>query len=231
MTDTEARASPRTVSSGASPRTEPMRRTSCTCSRSPLSGSSARRRRRRFAFGGGGSSASSSAHQHELLHRAAVHGASSPSPPPKPRRERQVQLVPPSSGRTTRSRRHGASTRTRSSRRSSSTTSSTAGSSSSTARASARTTSTSSQSFSQDDPYGLVVAPYAKLKDKIAATAWNEPAYDQNQDANFDKVDPGHGYVLTCSKFDKGALSKFKDKRRNKAGERYASDKDMTPGQ
>ena len=87
------------------------------------------------------------------------------------------------------------------------------------------------QSFYQDDPDGLVMAPYAKLKNKIAATAWNEPAYDQNQDANFNKVDPGHGYVLTCTKFDKGALSKFRDKRRNKAGERYASVSDMQPGQ
>jgi len=87
------------------------------------------------------------------------------------------------------------------------------------------------QSFAQDDPYGLVVAPYAKLKDKIAATAWNEPAYEDNQDTNLDKVEPGHGYVLTCSKFDKGALSKFRDERRNKGGERYASVKDMTPGQ
>ena len=43
--------------------------------------------------------------------------------------------------------------------------------------------------------------------------------------------EPGHGYVLTCTKFDKGALSKFRDKRRNKSGERYASVKDMAPGQ
>ena len=87
------------------------------------------------------------------------------------------------------------------------------------------------QSLYQDDPDGLVLAPYAKLKNKIAATAWNEPAYDQNQDANFNKVDPGHGYVMTCTKFDKGALSKFRDKRRNKAGERYTSVSDMQPGQ
>jgi hypothetical protein len=87
------------------------------------------------------------------------------------------------------------------------------------------------QSFYQDDPYGLVVAPYARLKKKIAATAWNEPPYSQNQDANFNKVDPGHGYVLTCTAFDKGALSDFRDKHRNKAGERYASVKDMAPGQ
>ena len=70
-----------------------------------------------------------------------------------------------------------------------------------------------------------------KLGNKIAATAWNEPAYDQNQDANFNKVDPGHGFVLMCKSFDKGALSKFRDKRRNKAGERYPSVKDMAPGQ
>jgi len=87
------------------------------------------------------------------------------------------------------------------------------------------------QSFYQDDPSGLVVAPFAKLGSKIAATAWNEPAYSQNQDANFDQVDPGHGFVLTCKSFDKGALSDFRDKRRNKAGERYASVSDMAPGQ
>ena len=86
-------------------------------------------------------------------------------------------------------------------------------------------------SFYQGDPYGLVVAPYAKLGNKIAATAWNEPAYDQNQDANFNKVDPGHGFVLMCKSFDKGALTKFRDKHRNKAGERYQSVKDMAPGQ
>jgi Protein of unknown function (DUF3105) len=87
------------------------------------------------------------------------------------------------------------------------------------------------QSLYQDDPYGMVVAPYAKLGNKIAATAWNEPAYEQNQDANFDKVDAGHGFVLMCKSFDKGALSDFRDKHRNKAGERYQSVKDMAPGQ
>jgi hypothetical protein len=87
------------------------------------------------------------------------------------------------------------------------------------------------QSLYQDDPYGLVVAPYDKLGNKIGATAWNEPAYSQNQDANFKKVDPGHGYVLMCKAFDEDALSKFRDERRNKAGERYQSVKDMTPGQ
>ena len=87
------------------------------------------------------------------------------------------------------------------------------------------------QSWYQGDPYGLVIVPYAKLGNKIAATAWNEPAYSQNQDANFNQVDPGHGFVLMCKSFDKGALTSFRDKHRNKAGERYQSVKDMAPGQ
>jgi len=86
------------------------------------------------------------------------------------------------------------------------------------------------QSFYRDDPYGLVVAPYSRLKKQIAATAWNEPAYSQNRDANFNQIDPGHGYVLTCNGFDGGALGDFRDKHRNKAGERYTSIKDMAPG-
>jgi len=87
------------------------------------------------------------------------------------------------------------------------------------------------QSFYQDDPYGLVVAPYKKLGDKIAATAWNEPAYAQNQDTNLEESDAGNGFVLTCTAFDSGALSDFRDNHRNKAGERYQSVKDMAPGQ
>jgi hypothetical protein len=66
---------------------------------------------------------------------------------------------------------------------------------------------------------------------KIAATVWNEPAYEQNQDAHFDKVDAGHGFVLVCKSFDKGAVSDSRDKHRNKAGERHQSVKDMAPGQ
>jgi hypothetical protein len=85
------------------------------------------------------------------------------------------------------------------------------------------------ESFYQDDPNGLVVAPYSKLGKNIAATAWNEPAYKQEGD--FKDVDPGKGYVLTCSKFDSDAFAKFRDAYRNKAGERYASVSDMAPGQ
>jgi len=84
------------------------------------------------------------------------------------------------------------------------------------------------ESFYQDDPYGLVVAPFAKLGNKFALTAWNEPRYEQ--EGEFDNVDPGKGYVLTCTKFDSKTFAKFRDERRNKAGERFASVEDMAPG-
>ena len=47
---------------------------------------------------------------------------------------------------------------------------------------------------------------------------------------DLENTDPGKGYVLTCTKFDAKAFAEFRDTRRNKAGERYASVKDMAPG-
>jgi Protein of unknown function (DUF3105) len=85
------------------------------------------------------------------------------------------------------------------------------------------------QSFYQDDPYGLVVSPYPKLGKKIALTAWNEPRYARNQSEPGD-VDAGNGYVMTCTEWDADAAARFRDERRNKAGERYASVQDMAPG-
>jgi hypothetical protein len=85
------------------------------------------------------------------------------------------------------------------------------------------------QSFYQDDPNGLVVAPYPKLGKKIALTAWNEPRYENNQ-SEPGQVDAGNGYVMTCTQWDAGAAAKFRDERRNKAGERYGSVSDMAPG-
>jgi hypothetical protein len=84
------------------------------------------------------------------------------------------------------------------------------------------------QAFYQDDPYGLVVSPYKRLGKKIALTAWNEPRYEQ--EGEFEDVDPGNGYVLTCTQWDSDAAAEFRDKRRNKAGERYPSVQDMAPG-
>jgi uncharacterized protein DUF3105 len=85
------------------------------------------------------------------------------------------------------------------------------------------------ESFYQGDPYGLVVAPYPKLGTKFALTAWNEPMYSSGADSGFKDADPGKGYVLTCTKFDSKAFAKFRDTRRNKSGERWASVKDMAP--
>jgi Protein of unknown function (DUF3105) len=85
------------------------------------------------------------------------------------------------------------------------------------------------QAFYQDDPYGLVVSPYKRLDKKITLTAWNEPRYEQGQ-AQPEDADPGNGYVLTCTQWDRDAAEAFRDKRRNKAGERFPSISDMAPG-
>jgi uncharacterized protein DUF3105 len=85
------------------------------------------------------------------------------------------------------------------------------------------------QAFYQDDPNGLVVAPYPKLGKKIALTAWNEPRYENNQ-SEPGQVDAGKGHVLTCTQWDRDAADQFRDERRNKAGERYNSVSDMSPG-
>jgi hypothetical protein len=82
--------------------------------------------------------------------------------------------------------------------------------------------------FYQDDPNGLVVAPFPKLGKKFALTAWNEPEYERSGDV--ENADPGKGYVLTCTKFDSKTFAKFRDERRNKAGERFPSVSEMAPG-
>ena len=85
------------------------------------------------------------------------------------------------------------------------------------------------QSYYQDDPNGIIVAPYSKLGKKVALTAWNQPPYERNQSEPED-VDAGNGYVLTCTSWDEKTAAEFRDERRNKSGERYPSVDDMTPG-
>ena len=85
------------------------------------------------------------------------------------------------------------------------------------------------QAFYQDDPYGVVVSPYPRLGKNIALTAWNEPRYPRNQ-GEPDDVDAGNGYVLTCTEWDADAAAEFRDRRRNKSGERFDSVEDMAPG-
>jgi hypothetical protein len=76
------------------------------------------------------------------------------------------------------------------------------------------------QSFFQDDPNALVVAPFPRLGKKIALTAWNEPPYKGGQ-SEPGEADAGHGYVMTCTQWDADAAAEFRDKRRGKAGERF----------
>jgi hypothetical protein len=68
-----------------------------------------------------------------------------------------------------------------------------------------------------------VVAPYPRLGRKIALTAWNELRY--RQEGDFRDVDPGNGYVLTCTQWDADAAAKFRDE--HQAGESYPSVSDM----
>jgi hypothetical protein len=65
--------------------------------------------------------------------------------------------------------------------------------------------------FWQDDPNGVVVAPLPRLGDKVAATAWERAG--QNERGN------GRGHLLTCTGFDEGELSDFRDENRFKGPE------------
>lgn len=84
------------------------------------------------------------------------------------------------------------------------------------------------QSFYQDDPNGLVVAPLPRLGNKFALTAWNAPPYDRTEE-DVAEVDAGNGYVMTCTRFDRGAFEEFRDERRGKGGERFPVD-ELVPG-
>jgi hypothetical protein len=84
------------------------------------------------------------------------------------------------------------------------------------------------QSFFNDDPNGLVVAPYARLEKRFVLTAWNAPPYDRGQE-DVEDVDAGKGHVMTCTRFDEDAFGEFRDKRRGKGGERIPVH-DLVPG-
>lgn len=57
------------------------------------------------------------------------------------------------------------------------------------------------ESWYQDDPYGVVVAPLPKLNNKVAATAWTR--------------------VTTCTGFDEDAISSFRDEYRARGPEAF----------
>ncbi|NUT55069.1 MAG: DUF3105 domain-containing protein, partial [Thermoleophilia bacterium] len=77
--------------------------------------------------------------------------------------------------------------------------------------------------FYNDDQRGLLLAPYTKLKDKIALGAWTVP----------DDFEPGGkngtAYLATCSKFDEDAFSTFRDELRFRGPERFPPDS-LQPG-
>jgi hypothetical protein len=74
-----------------------------------------------------------------------------------------------------------------------------------------------------DDPRGLVLAPYPKLGDKIALGAWTVP--DDFEPGGTD----GTAYLATCARYDEGAFKAFRDELRFRGPERFDPD-DLRPG-
>jgi hypothetical protein len=77
--------------------------------------------------------------------------------------------------------------------------------------------------FYNEDTRGVLLAPYPKLKDKIALGAWTVP----------DDFEPGgkngKAYLATCADFDEDAFSSFRDELRFKGPERFPPDS-LEPG-
>jgi hypothetical protein len=77
--------------------------------------------------------------------------------------------------------------------------------------------------FYTEDTSGVLLAPYSKLGAKIALGAWTVP----------DDFEPGGkngtAYLATCSSFDEGAFSSFRDELRFRGPERFPPDS-LQPG-
>jgi uncharacterized protein DUF3105 len=77
--------------------------------------------------------------------------------------------------------------------------------------------------FYSEDTTGMLLAPYAKLGDKIALGAWTVP----------DNFEPGGkngtSYLATCTKFDEDAFAAFRDQLRFRGPERFPPDS-LHPG-
>jgi hypothetical protein len=69
--------------------------------------------------------------------------------------------------------------------------------------------------FYNEDTRGLLLAPYTKLKNKIALGAWTVP----------DDFEPGGkngtAYLATCTVFDQDAFGTFRDELRFRGPERF----------
>jgi hypothetical protein len=77
--------------------------------------------------------------------------------------------------------------------------------------------------FYNEDTRGMLLAPYAKLKDKIALGAWTVPDDFEPGGTN------GKAYLATCTRFDQDAFAAFRNDLRFKGPERFPPDS-LTPG-
>jgi hypothetical protein len=74
-----------------------------------------------------------------------------------------------------------------------------------------------------DDPRGMLLAPYPKLADKIALGAWTVPDDFEDGDTT------GTAYLATCPRYDEDAFRTFRDDLRFRGPERFDPD-DLQPG-
>jgi hypothetical protein len=77
--------------------------------------------------------------------------------------------------------------------------------------------------FYNEDTTGMLLAPYAKLGDKIALGAWTVPDDFEAGGTN------GTSYLATCTKFDQDAFAAFRDQLRFRGPERFPPDS-LHPG-
>jgi Protein of unknown function (DUF3105) len=77
--------------------------------------------------------------------------------------------------------------------------------------------------FYDEDPNGVLLAPYPKLGDEIALGAWTVPDDFQEGDAG------GTAYLATCPSFDEGAFGTFRGEMRYRGPERFPPES-LEPG-
>ena len=77
--------------------------------------------------------------------------------------------------------------------------------------------------FYNEDTTGMLLAPYAKLGNKIALGAWTVPDDFEPGGTN------GTSYLATCTTFDEDAFSAFRDDLRFRGPERFPPDS-LAPG-
>ncbi len=77
--------------------------------------------------------------------------------------------------------------------------------------------------FYFEDTTGMLLAPHTKLGDEIALGAWTVPDDFEPGGSN------GTGYLATCTAFDEGAFSTFRDDLRFRGPERFPQDS-LQPG-